>query len=401
MGRMGTGLVAVVATWLVGCEGSDDLRRVDCPDADGDGRCDQDDLCFGDDQFGDEDFDGVCDDRDVCPTGRDDDDVDGDGVPAVCDDCPDTPAGAEVNEVGCPPIDTDAPETDAPDTDAADTDQPPEPGDLRTHPVLGPLRHIPAGSFTMGCVEDRDDVAGHDCAIGTALPTRQVTLTSALWMMETELTQDIWTSELLYTNPSGFTGGSRPVESVTWWEALHAANAVSAKDGLEACYTFTGCNSSDVGEERVCTNVQVSAPSGEPKDCEGWRLPTEAEWEFAARAQTDLPYAGGSDVDQVSWSKNNSGMETKASCTSPTPRNAWGLCDMSGNVREWIWDWYVSGYTGAAALDPTGPAISTYRSVRGGSYFDEPRFLRVGARGNRQPQDALTVLGFRLVRSAD
>lgn len=257
----------------------------------------------------------------------------------------------------------------------------------------------------MGCVVGRDDVADVVCdppdssLTERELPTRTVTLTTALWMMESELTQGMWTG-LGFTNPSFFSGSTKPVERVNWWEALEVANEASRRDGLAECYTLTGCNGNAVGADRQCTGVTVTSASGHPKDCEGWRLPTEAEWEYAARADTSFPYSGGSDVNEVAWyGGNNSPIGTKAACSKPTPRNAWGLCDMSGNVWEWTWDRSADDYNGAATTDPTGPASGSLRRVRGGNWSVEARLVRVADRSRGSPGFRGNNLGFRLVRS--
>ena len=273
----------------------------------------------------------------------------------------------------------------------------PQAGAARSHPRLGTLRYVPAGSFTMGCVAGRDDVL-RDCG-SLESPSRTVTLTSALWVMESELTQAQWAG-LGFQNPSGFSGMAKPVERVNWWEAIEAANAASREDGLAECYVLTSCNANVVGEDRECLGVSVSAGSGHPKDCAGWRLPTEAEWEYAARAGTSLPFAGSDDVDQVAWYDQNSGSKSQPVCTTPTPRNAWGLCDLSGNVGEWCWDWLATSYVGAATIDPTGPTSGTTRVVRGGVFRADAGGARASYRAFNSAGSRFDSIGLRLVRSA-
>ena len=280
----------------------------------------------------------------------------------------------------------------------------PAPGEASSSMLLGTLRYIPAGSFTMGCLTGRDDVEGVTCAppdpayVERELPSREVTLTTPLWMMESELTQGMWTA-LGLTNPSWYSGSTRPVETVTWWEALEAANAASAAEGLASCYALTGCTEA-VGSGRTCAGVTVTAQAGHPKHCEGWRLPTEAEWEYAARAGTHLPFSGSSDVHEVAWySGNNSPVGTKPVCTRSTPRNAWGLCDMSGNVTEWVWEWLSPDYTQAVSLDPAGPTSGERRVARGGAWASVASNMRVAIRGNPMPNSRGNGRGFRLVRS--
>lgn len=287
---------------------------------------------------------------------------------------------------------------------------------------VGEVVRVSAGSFTMGCVEGRDDVAGP--CFEWELPPHEVTLTQPFEMMVSEVTQGMW-SATMGNNPSYFGGSGLefleaigdtdagdqparacgtdcPIEMVSWWDALAYANAVSSAAGHSPCYTLSGCTGTPgewVDDEYGCTSVTVNSPSGHPKDCAGWRLPTAAEWEYAARAGTSLPFSGGSDVDQVAWhSGNNSPSGTKAVCTTPVPRNAWGLCDMSGNVWEWTWDWF-GDYTEGSLTDPSGPASGSTRVYRGGGIIDIELSVRVADRDRYTPVGRGNDLGFRLARS--
>jgi sulfatase modifying factor 1 len=208
----------------------------------------------------------------------------------------------------------------------------------------------------------------------------QVTLTRGFWMGETEVTQGLW-SAVMGVNPSHFRSafsGPMPVEGVSWDDSVGFVNEVSRLMGLRPVYDGSG---DDVRWDR-----------GAP----GFRLPTEAEWEYAARAGQGFEYAGSDDVGAVAWFLENSGLRSH-----PVGRkipNAWGLCDMSGNVWEWCWDRY-GAYPRWDSVDPSGPSRGPLRVIRGGSWRLVPRYARVAYRYWSEPGDRDYDLGLRLVRT--
>ena len=191
------------------------------------------------------------------------------------------------------------------------------------------------------------------------------------------------------------------------WVALHFANALSESEDLTACYVLSGCSGA-AGVDLECTDVTLQDGSGNavttPYECEGYRLPTEAEWEYAGRDGTTTAFYNGpitteygSDprANKFAWCFQNSGSTTHA-IKGKTP-NAWGLYDMSGNVYEWVWDKY-DDYSGDV-IDPAGPSSGLDRVVRGGSWIDFGSYLRAANRVNYAPGFGFSVLGFRLART--
>jgi formylglycine-generating enzyme required for sulfatase activity len=171
------------------------------------------------------------------------------------------------------------------------------------------------------------------------------------------------------------------VEYVTWFDAIEYCNRLSVREGLRPAYTISGS-----GDNRTVTWT---------RDADGYRLPTEAEWEYACRAGITRPYSSGSSVDSAGWYKDNSGETTHPVGQKKT--NALGLYDMHGNVWEWCWDWYGL-YADGTQADPTGAASGSSRMARGGSWFDNAQMLRSATRFFCTPSHRLYNLGFRLVR---
>jgi sulfatase modifying factor 1 len=243
---------------------------------------------------------------------------------------------------------------------------------------------IPAGSFSMGCTASQSGCQGDE------LPVMPVTLTRNLWLSKTEITQAQY-QQIMGINPAADVacGPTCPVEQVTWHMAAAFANVLSSAGGLELCYACLGA-----GPSVQC--VQNVDPYG----CAGYRLPTEAEWEAAARCGADLTFAGSNVASDVAWSLPNSGM-TAHPVASKLP-NACGLHDMSGNVWEWVHDYYSpSQYSNVPQTDPLGPPAGTTRVLRGGAYTHAITQARVAHRnGSNLPGVVFSNVGFRLARTA-
>ncbi len=268
-----------------------------------------------------------------------------------------------------------------------------EVGDITAQGV--PLLVLPGVTFEMGCTPGQ--AADGNCG-SDEHPVHGVTLSRDVWMAQTEVTQGQWQA-LMGNNPSNFSscGPECPVEAVNWWEALAFANAVSSAEGLAECYVLSGCTNTP-GNDMQCASLSITSSTGSIYDCAGYRLPTEAEWENAARAGTDLVYSGSDTVDDVAWYASNSAESTHAVATKLS--NAWGLYDMSGNVWEWTWDWYDgSYYDSSAGTDPTGPDSGSYMVIRGGGWKRNATNARVSDRDGYDPVIGEAYLGFRLSRT--
>lgn len=240
-------------------------------------------------------------------------------------------------------------------------------------------RWIPAGRFWMGAGNDDKE------AYGDEKPQHEVTITRGFWMGETPVTQGQYQT-IMGHNPSHFkaVGLDAPVEQVSWYDAAVFANKLSALEGLSACFVGSGEKMEGVGNK-----------GSDYTESKGWRLPTEAEWEYACRAGTAVPRYG--ELDKIAWYRENSGETTHV--VGQKQANAWGLHDMLGNVWECCYDWFGS-YPIRAATDPTGAATGMYRVVRGGSWLSYGWFVRSASRYWGAPTNRNYNIGFRLVRSS-
>jgi formylglycine-generating enzyme required for sulfatase activity len=214
---------------------------------------------------------------------------------------------------------------------------------------------VEGGSFIMGCTNEQQKECNDN-----EKPTRQVTL-SGFYIGKYEITQAQWLS-LMDSNPSYFPGDSLPVDAI---------NFVDIEEFLQ----------------------KLNASSGK-----NYRLPTEAEWEYAARGghkSKATKFSGAYNVNEVAWYESNSGKRPHPVGTKAP--NELGLHDMSGNVYEWCQDWYDDDYTNASKNNPTGPADGTTRVMRGGNWEENAHFDRVSYRADNNPNDRFNSVGFRVV----
>ena len=212
---------------------------------------------------------------------------------------------------------------------------------------------VEGGTFTMGATAEQGSDASED-----EKPTHQVTLPS-YYIGKTEVTQALWQA-VMGSNPSDFKGSNLPVENVSW----------------EDCQTF-------IRKLNALTD-------------KNFRLPTEAEWEFAARGgnfSRGYKYSGSNTLSHVAWYADNSADKPHPVATKAP--NELGIYDMSGNVYEWCIDWY-GDYSSSVQCNPTGPDSGSDRVHRGGSWFSLPRNCCVSFRFSNTPSDGSDCIGLRL-----
>jgi formylglycine-generating enzyme required for sulfatase activity len=254
---------------------------------------------------------------------------------------------------------------------------------------------ITGGTFTMGSPTSELDRYNDE--------TQHSVTLSGFKMSKYQVTQAQYQA-VMGSNPSegssnpqaGETQGKRPVENVRWYDALVFCNKLSIKEGLTPAYRISESTDPAVWgtvpkvDNATWDAVVIVAGST------GYRLPTEAQWEYACRAGTTTAYNTGTTIsDNTGWYSKNS--DNKTHEVGKKPANAWGLYDMHGNVSEWCWDWY-GDYSSGTQTNPAGAVNGSYRVLRGGNWTNDSWHLRSARRRDYPPCNVYPCFGFRLVR---
>ena len=250
---------------------------------------------------------------------------------------------------------------------------------------------IPPGVFTMGSGR-REEGRGDDET------QHEVTITRPFLMQTTEVTQVQW-GAVFPIDPSIWAVCPEcPVNGVNWWESVAYANALSRAARLPECYALENCEG-DPGDNMICANL----PRFAGLDCLGYRLSTEAEWEYAARAGTQTRFWSGDedgDLDGVAVYTDpaNVPADPQPLPVASLAANPWGLFDVHGNVMEWTHDLYQP-YAIDPIADPLGPPNAPQRTMRGGHFNAFPEDVRSAVRVRYRPEQSSLQNGFRVART--
>ena len=259
---------------------------------------------------------------------------------------------------------------------------------------------IKGGSFSMGSPK------GTPFSLDIERPVQRVAIRD-FFLGRYEVTQGEY-FEVTGTRPSHFmTSGddtgpdgwrNLPVEMVTWYETIAFCNMLSIKEKLRPAYFVNGSANPDLWGKVPSEKNLVWDAAGIIEGANGYRLPTEAEWEYAARGgvnQDKYVYAGSNNASLVSWYYDNSGYRIRE--IGKRAPNSLGLHDLSGNVMEWCWDW-LGDYSTESLDNPIGPPSGLYRVIRGGGWSVSVHYSRVAFRHNNNPNYRGVNLGFRIAR---
>ena len=249
-----------------------------------------------------------------------------------------------------------------------------------------PLIYVGSGIFQMGSNNGQNNEK----------PVHTVSL-SSFYIGKTEVTQAQWKA-VMKNNPSDSKGDNHPVENVSWYDAIAFCNKLSMIEGRTPVYSIDGITDPD--KWNLSSNLNGIIAKYESAN--GYRLPTEAEWEYAARGgvkSKNYRFSGSDNSGSVAWYDANSSYQVHDVSTKSA--NELGICDMTGNVYEWCWDGYTSNYNNKSETNPTGPTYSTYKVARGGSFVDNFDYCRVSFRTAIQSSEKRNNLGFRVACSSE
>lgn len=186
-------------------------------------------------------------------------------------------------------------------------------------------------------------------------------------------------------NPAEFKGDANPVEHVSWFDAIIFCNKLSEKHGFAPVYSVNGTTDVSRWRNMPDSDNYIKGKVKQDKKANGFRLPTEEEWEYAAKGGQDFKYSGSDKIDEAGWFSGNSGNTTHP--VAQKMANGYGLYDMSGNVYEWCWD--------------VEPKYRKNRCRRGGRYYGSDYYCEVGSRLSSYASRRDSSIGFRIVRNAD